>query len=118
MTEDHLFSLAKHINDLYNIRSIRVYDFLKNRLFLLPKLESIPENIKKFFGDRMIELGYSLDPEDGTEMLIIRVIVNGLEVDEALDLLDRFDREYWLAELRDKDVWDNILIDIKYKKIS
>lgn len=116
MPEDYLVSVAKNISHLYEIKDNKVYEFLKNHLYILEKLEEIPKYIELYFGKRKIRLDYSIDPEDSSECLIIYIIVNGLTVDKSMDILNKFDREYWLTELRDRNIWENVLIDIKYTK--
>lgn len=115
-SDEHLFYVAKNISHLYEIKDNKVYEFLKNHLCLLEKLEEIPRYIELYFGKRKIQLYYNIDPEDSSECLIINIIVNGLTVDESMDILNKFDREYWLTELRDRNIWENVLIDIKYTK--
>ena len=117
MTNKYLFDIAKHIHDLYDISDVKVYEFLKDHLYLLIVLEIIPIHIKKFFGNRKLKLEYYVDPEiEDLNFLLINIIVNGLTVKDSLDMLSKFCKEYWVIELKDKNIRKNLMIDVRYEK--
>ena len=116
MHSEYLFDAARHINDLYVINDVRIYEFLKNNLFLLKILEEIPEHIKIYFGERILEIEYYEDCEEDRNFLIIHIIVDELTADDSIDKLTKFDQEYWLSELRDRNIWENLLVDIQHSK--
>jgi len=71
--------------------------FLLTHEYLINPLFEARRQIKRVFGENIVEicLKYDRDPEEDFERLFIIVKIN-LSPDRSLDLLDKFDEEWWL----------------------
>ncbi|MBM3253947.1 MAG: hypothetical protein FJZ16_06830 [Candidatus Omnitrophica bacterium] len=76
---------------------IEVKRFLLTHDYLINPLFEARRQIKRVFGENIVEvcLKYDRDPEEDFERLFIIVKIN-LSPDRSLDLLDKFDEEWWL----------------------
>jgi len=86
------------LEHLYTIENpIEVKSFLAAHHNLIDYLFVTNEQIERFFGDNALEISlkHDSDPEEDYEGLFVTVKTN-LPPEESLDLLDRFDDEWFL----------------------
>lgn len=105
--KDDLLKLA-HLYKVVNPQDIN--EFLQSRPHLIGALEEIPQKASHYFPkNKGVTLKLEVDPEEGYEELVIRILID-LDPEEALSALDRFDEEWWLDrhESRDMDICVNI----------
>jgi hypothetical protein len=88
--------------------------FLMKHKFLIPViLEAFPK-IQNFFGDETVALlSLVVDPEDEDFQELFISIVTDRPIDEALDLLDQFDEEWFLDVLPETKNLLNVTIEAK-----
>lgn len=74
--------------------------FLRAHDELIPYLLEADKHIKRVFGENIVDvcLEYASDPEEDYEGLFVIVKTN-LSSEESLDLLDKFDEEWFLDEV-------------------
>jgi len=95
------FSTLKNIEDLSYLydfnNSPDVIEFLSSHNNLIEILFRAHERIKEVFGDEVIGmcLEHDIDPEEDFEGLSA-IIKTNLSPELSLDLLDKFDEEWWL----------------------
>ncbi len=89
--------LLGQLEELYQLRNHdEVKDYLRRRDYVVDVLLEAPERIKSRFGrDTQIALEAITDPEDGDRKLFAFVLTS-LPVEQALDLRDQLDEEWWL----------------------
>lgn len=93
----------------------QVAAFLSENLFLLDLLKEIPAQIRKHFGAaQKVTLEFLLDPEDPGYHRLHALIPTELSVKESMQLLDRFDEEWWLSNERRS--YSKILVNLEYLK--
>jgi hypothetical protein len=102
------------IENLYIFREANeVRSFLKENPFLIPLLQEARMHIKRYFPDSDVVLEVVTDPEIMGEKDLVAFIVVELTADEACDILDRLDEEWWLdASDRAQDL---LCITLEYK---
>lgn len=85
----------------YNVSNIDdVKKFVEKHTFLIALLAEIPERVSNFFGSvKGLDLRLISDKEfkDSSE-LSIRILTN-LKAKDAMDILDKFDEEWWLDNI-------------------
>ena len=74
---------------LYELR------FLSAHKDLFAILAKTKPHLARTFGNRHVRLQVERDPDDGSEELFAAIMVNG-KPERALDLLARFDHEYFI----------------------
>jgi len=72
--------------------------FLSSHDFIIEYLFEEHEQIRRFFGEHIIEilLEYDKDPNENFEGLFVTIKTN-LSPAESIDLLEKFDEEWWLG---------------------
>jgi hypothetical protein len=72
--------------------------FLSSYDFIIEYLFEAHDQIRRFFGEHIIEilLEYDKDPNENFKGLFV-VIKTNLSPAESLDLLEKFDEEWWLG---------------------
>ena len=106
--------LYSNIENLYILREANeVTSFLEENPFLIPLLQEARVHIKRYFPDSDVVLEVLTDPEIMGEKDLVAFIVVEMDVDEACDILDRLDDEWWLdASDRAEDL---LCIALEYK---
>jgi len=80
-------------------RPEEVYGFLKTHPLLIPLLLEAHNKIVQYFGPSPeVVLEVVTDPEAMDDRELFAFIRTGLPPDEALNKLDRLDKEWWLDE--------------------
>lgn len=93
----------------------QVAKFLSENVFLLDLLKEIPAHVRKHFGaEQKMTLEFLLDPEDPSHHRLHASIPTPLSVKESMQLLDRFDEEWWLDNERRS--YSKILVNLEYLK--
>lgn len=84
---------------------LSVQRFVVEHPFLVPLLVEAYEQIRSYFPSALLYLDVVSDPETGgdapgsdTEQLVLSIMTD-LGVDEAMDMLDCFDHDWWLGAL-------------------
>ena len=87
------------IKRLYKVKNPgEVREFLLSKRHLVDVLMEIPEKASQYFpSNKGITLEFKIDPEEGYEEIIVRILIN-LDPDSAIEALKRFDEEWWLNE--------------------
>jgi hypothetical protein len=76
-----------------------VFDFLNENSLLVDILNEAAPKLQNVFGDQVeVELELFSDPESPIDNELFARVLTRLRAGEALDLLDRFDDEWWLDE--------------------
>lgn len=91
----------------------RVFEFLKERQYLLPLLLEAREEILKYFPQSSLSLELKADPEAEDNSQLILYIQTNLPFKEALDQLDKFDEQWWLDKV--DQAKGNLCIDLAFK---
>lgn len=97
----------------YNISNIDdVKKFIEKHTFLIALLAQIPERVSNFFGSvQGLDLRLILDTEfKGSSELSIRILTN-LRAKDAMDILDKFDEEWWLDNITQAENLINISLE-------
>jgi hypothetical protein len=91
------------LEGLYDLRDrLEVMEFVASNLFLLPLLQQIPEQTKKYFGEPThLSLEVVVDHEERNDKELVAFICTSLSPDDAFVRLRSFDRDWWLARLAD-----------------
>jgi len=91
------------LEGLYDLRDrLEVMEFVASNLFLLPLLQQIPEQTKKYFGEPThLSLEVVVDHEEKNDKELVAFICTSLSPDDAFVRLRSFDRDWWLARLAD-----------------
>ncbi len=91
------------LEGLYDLRDrLEVMEFVASNLFLLPLLQQIPEQTKKYFGEPThLSLEVIIDHEEKSDKELVAFICTSLSPDDAFVRLRSFDRDWWLARLAD-----------------
>jgi hypothetical protein len=88
------------IENLYILRDANeVRGFLEENPFLIPLLQEAHIHIKKLFPNSDVVLEVVTDPEIAGEKDLVAFIVVGENVEDASEMLDRLDEEWWLDAL-------------------
>lgn len=88
-------AIERTLGHVYRLRgSAEILRFLGRNEFLISLLLRMNPKLRKHFGPRKIYLEVVADPEFEDEKLGVFVAVD-CAADEALDLLGRFDEEWW-----------------------
>lgn len=88
-------AIQKTLGRFYHLRgSVETLRFLSRNEFLVPCLLRMYPPLRRRFGTRRIYLEVVADPEFEDERLGVFVAVS-CSADEAFDLLERFDEEWW-----------------------
>ncbi len=90
--------LLKELENFYTFSNQKeIKFFLSANYKLMEILLEAYKHIKRIFGEKVVEvtLEYDRDPEEDFEGLFVIVSTN-LSPEESLDLLDRFDEEWFL----------------------
>jgi len=85
------------LDGLYQFRNHNeVEDYLRRHNCVVNVLLEAPERVKSRFGsDTQIALEVITDPEDG-DIKLFAFVLTPLPVEQALDLRDQLDEEWWL----------------------
>jgi hypothetical protein len=100
---DQTYFKIKELGDLYRfVNPVQLFWFLMNKKNLYKALSAAHYQIKKIFGKSapVICLEYRRDPEEDFETVAI-VIKTSSSTESSLELLDRFDNEWWLNQSED-----------------
>ncbi|MCX6658780.1 MAG: hypothetical protein NTX81_00150 [Candidatus Bathyarchaeota archaeon] len=91
------------LEGLYGLRDrLEVMEFVASNLFLLPLLQQIPEQTRKYFGEpTQLSLEVIIDHEEKNDKELVAFICTSLSPDDAFVRLRSFDRDWWLARLAD-----------------
>lgn len=84
LKEDYIFEKPK-----------KIIQFLLSHKDLIEILLEARGYIRQIFGNVPLYLEFHRDPEEDFECIFL-IIKTTLPIEEALDRLDRFDKEYWL----------------------
>lgn len=109
--EDDIDLIAR-LRHLFSIRNFdAVQDFVLHNIQLIDVLEELQGRLHLIFGKtiRNIYLEHFDDPEDNHSGIYIEVDTE-LSVDKKLELLDKFDFEYWLD--KDADIRKYITVTV------
>lgn len=88
-------AIQKTLGRFYHLRDpAEILRFLSRKEFLVPFLLRMYPTLRRHFGTRRIYLEVVADPEFEDERLGVFVAVD-YTADEALDMLGRFDEEWW-----------------------
>jgi hypothetical protein len=87
-----------------------VWQFLETHQYLVPLLIEAHGHIRKYFPTADIFLKYVVDPEVADEKQLAIYINTDQDVDEAHDVLERFDHDWWLdaSDQADDDLYINL----------
>lgn len=78
-----------------------ISNFLEKYPLLCSVLVDVHRNLMKYFPNNpSVFLSLGIAPEDMSVDHLIASVASGLDVDAALDALSAFDKEWWLAWLR------------------
>jgi hypothetical protein len=92
---------VQQLKNLYTfINPFEVENFLSQHDYLYPVLFEAEDKILEIFGKKAkaINLRYNKDPEGDFDEIVV-VVETGLPPDDALDLVDRFDEEWYDNEV-------------------
>jgi len=101
-TETSVF--LKNLNDIKQLENLYLFNnpvdirrFLLTHNYLIDPLYEVYDQIRRIFGESIVQirLEHDRDPEEDFEGLFITIETN-LPVSQSLDLLERFDEEWWL----------------------
>lgn len=103
------------LESLYDLRDrLEVMGFVASNLFLLPLLQQIPEQTKKYFGEpTQLSLEVIIDHEEKNDKELVAFICTSLSPDEAFVKLKTFDRDWWLGIL--PEARGKLLVDVEFK---
>lgn len=104
--------LIANLGNFFIIRNFKaVQDFLLHNIQLVDLLEELKGRLRLIFGKaiRNVYLEHFNDPEEDQSGIYIEVDTN-LSINEKLELLDKFDFEYWLD--KDIDIRKNITVSV------
>lgn len=107
-TRTHAEILARD----YEIKNpAQVAEFIGENLFLLELLEEIPSEIFVYFGnDQRLQLEILSEPDfPGSKELWVSVLTE-LSAQEARQIMDKFDQNWWLGNLDRADCKLNIAL--------
>jgi transcriptional regulator with XRE-family HTH domain len=87
------------------VDEVNVRRLLRSEPDLLALINEAAEHLSRYFPDSNLRLKHMFEPEGEEEELILGVLADyGVDVDqaadEAMDTLDRFDREWWFPNSR------------------
>jgi hypothetical protein len=94
----------KNLNDIKQLENLYLFNnpvdirrFLLTHNYLIDPLYEVHDQIRRIFGESIVQirLEHDRDPEEDFEGLFITIETN-LPVSQSLDLLERFDEEWWL----------------------
>ncbi len=87
--------------DLYTFRDyVQVANFLRQNPFLIGLLMRAYKEVQRYFGFNVeVALEVFTDPEAETEQELFALIQARLPLQEDIDLLERFNEEWWLDAL-------------------
>jgi hypothetical protein len=94
------FNVLKALEEKYVFRDDRrdIWKFLKQYPLLSSVLVEAHRELMKYFPNNPpVFLSISIAPEDMSVDHLIASVASGLDVDEAVDTLEAFDRGWWLA---------------------
>ena len=93
-------------NNFYEIRDeTAIIDFLLQRISIVKYLFEAPQKISEYFGDHQgLALEIIRDPEGAYEELFLYIKTN-LEPDDALNRLDKLDKE-WFLNIPQQEILD------------
>ncbi|MBC7250165.1 MAG: hypothetical protein H5T62_07760 [Anaerolineae bacterium] len=90
-----------------------VTSFLEECPFLIPLLLEAHYEIEQHFSPSQVFLEVITDPEETNSTQLLASIATGLDPDEALDRLERFDEEWWLDALA--GARGKLCIDVEFR---
>lgn len=98
----HGAATIPRLESTYDVRDPGVEQFLAANPDLVPDLIEVARAVTRYFGrDAQLALETLDDPEDAaSERELFAVISTTLSPTQALDRLDAFDEEWWLARSR------------------
>lgn len=87
----------EQLSTIYQFKTSSVSKFLCDNPFLIELLFEVHQKIRYYF-DLHINLALEVftDPEGGESQELFALVLTSLPPEEALDCLDRFDRDWWL----------------------
>lgn len=102
---DGIQNFVRQYLDEYEIRDVeRVTDFLFKNPALVDLLLEIPARIKEYFGENQkLVLSFWLDPEDPNWHHVQVLVPTKLGAKESVELMDKFDWNWWLDNLDKAD---------------
>ncbi len=106
-------AIQRILGRVYHLRDpAEILRFLSRDSFLVPCLLRMYPTLRRHFGTRRIYLEVVAEPEFEDERLGVFVAV-GCSADEALDLLGRFDEEWW----SDIPSWleKNLIVSVEFE---
>jgi len=74
----------------------KILQFLAKYPFLISTLLSVPDNIRTYISDSQLSLEVLTDPEINDYLQLFIQISTQLDLDEAIDKLDKFEDDWWL----------------------
>jgi len=87
---------AQQLERLYQLRNPEeVWHFLEMHQYLVPLLVEAHDYIKKYFPTADRVLRYAPDPEIVNEEQLILYIATNQDVDEAHEVMEQFDHDWW-----------------------
>ena len=87
---------AQQIEQLYRLRNAEdVWHFLETHQYLAPLLIEAHGHIRKYFPTADLVLRYVPDPEIANEEQLMLCIVTEQDVDEAHEVMEQFDHDWW-----------------------
>ena len=101
------------LNAVYMVADpVRVSRLIAECPLLLGLLEEASGMIAEFFADVRLELSVASDLAGEGDTLLISIDTD-LAADEAMDLLDHFDQEWWLD--KQEQVQGRLCIDVEFR---
>ena len=96
MNIDHLNEWDMIENQFNMSNRDTISEFLVDRTFLAQLLLELPEKIPVCFPDSQLSLEIWNDPEIEDNAKLLALIRTKLDPEEALDVMESFDREWWI----------------------
>lgn len=90
-------SEIESLEKFYTFRGkTKILQFLAKYPFLISTLLSVPDNIRTYISDSQLSLELVADPEITDYLQLFILIYTQLDLDEAIDKLDKFEDDWWL----------------------
>jgi hypothetical protein len=107
------YTHAEHLAKDYIIKKPKmVGEFVSENLYLLDLLEEIPSRIYTYFGvNQQLALRVTHEPEFPNSSELWVDVLTKLSAQEATQLLDKFDEEWWLENMERANYKLNITVE-------
>jgi GTPase SAR1 family protein len=107
-------TVAQSLEQMYDFRkSIEISRFLEANPFLMPLLEEAYAHIRKYFPSSQLILEVVADPEALDEEQLVIFIVVKHDPDEASEVLNQLDEDWWLDAM--ERTQDKLCITLEFQ---